>query len=82
YRIFSLASLECVDAVFSFPETRVTSYLEKIKPNFWAKASDYSLETIEKSEKEVADKLGIEIKILPKLEGYSSTLMIDKIKNS
>lgn len=81
-RMYLLASLECVDAVFAFPETRVTPYLEIIKPDIWAKASDYTLESINPEEKIVADLMGIDIRILPKVEGISSTDLIKRIKDS
>lgn len=80
-RMYMLASLECVDGVFAFDKLRVTDYLEELKPDIWTKASDYTMDTIEQSEKEVADRIGINIVILPKLEGFSSTSLIDKIRN-
>jgi rfaE bifunctional protein nucleotidyltransferase chain/domain len=80
-RIYMLASLECVDAVFAFDKLRVTDYLEELRPDIWTKASDYTMDTIERSEKEVAERIGINIVILPKLEGFSSTSLIDKIRN-
>ena len=80
-RIYMLASIQCVDGVFAFDKFRVTDYLEELRPDIWTKASDYTMDTIEQSEKEVADRIGINIVILPKLEGFSSTSLIDKIRN-
>ena len=82
HRQLLIASLQCVDGVFAFPDARVTDYLEKIRPNFWVKASDYTMDTIEVHEKEMAKKVGIEIVILPKVDGLSSTKLIKRIRDS
>ncbi len=82
FRQYLLASLASVDAVYPFSELRVTHHLEVIRPDVWAKASDYTMESIETNEKRVADLLGINIKILPKVEGLSSTELINRIKDS
>lgn len=81
-RINLLASLHCVDAVFPFPELRVSSYLSKLRPHIWVKGGDYTMDSIEESEKEIANDIGINIVLLPRYQSLSSTELINKIKDS
>ena len=74
-----LAALECVDFVAIFPETRATQLLETVKPAIYVKGGDYTLETLDREERAVLEKIGAEIKILPLQPGYSTSRLISRL---
>lgn len=78
-RMFFLASLEFVDAVTFFSEDTPVGILRTIRPNIHVKGGDYLKEDL--PETEIVEKYGGEIKILPFVDGYSTTNIIDKIKS-
>ncbi len=71
-----LAALECVDYVTVFPEVRVTSILEIIRPHIYAKGGDYTVESLDPGERTVLENIGAEIEILPLIPGRSTTKII------
>ncbi len=79
-RAFMLMSLRFVDHVYTFHETTVTSLILKVKPDIYVKGGDYTLDTLNKEEIDAVKSYGGEIKILPILNGYSTTNLINKIK--
>jgi len=76
-RAFVLAALECVDFVTVFEEDTPLRILELLKPHFHTKGGDYTLDTL--PEREVVERNGGEILLLPFEEGFSTTGMIRKI---
>jgi D-glycero-beta-D-manno-heptose 1-phosphate adenylyltransferase len=74
-----LAALECVDYVAIFSEMRATRFLETVKPAIYAKGGDYTLETLDREERAVLEKIGAEIKILPLQPGYSTSRLISRL---
>ncbi|MBI2101425.1 D-glycero-beta-D-manno-heptose 1-phosphate adenylyltransferase [Candidatus Woesearchaeota archaeon] len=76
-RIGVLAGLESVDYVFLFGEKDPRKWLGKIKPNVHAKAGDYKLNEI--IEKDVVEKNGGKVALIPVLKGHSTTSLINKI---
>src|SRR3989344_5398139 len=76
-RIGVLAGLESIDYVFLFGEKDPRKWLDKIKPDIHAKAGDYKLNKI--IEKDVVQKNGGKIALIPMLKGYSTTSLINKI---
>ncbi|MCX6958339.1 MAG: D-glycero-beta-D-manno-heptose 1-phosphate adenylyltransferase [Verrucomicrobiae bacterium] len=74
-----LAALRCVDHVTIFDELRVTEVIQKLKPAIYAKGGDYTIDTLDASERESLSACGAEIKILPLVEGRSTTSLIKKM---
>ncbi len=72
-----LAGLRCVDAVTIFDEDTADLLIEAIMPQKYAKAGDYSLETL--PEAPTVLRLGIEACFLPFVAGHSSTQLINKL---
>jgi rfaE bifunctional protein nucleotidyltransferase chain/domain len=75
-----MAALECIDGVLIFDTLRVDEILRTIRPHIYVKGGDYNPETLHAGEREAAQEVGAEIVILPFLEGYSTTSLIDRIK--
>ena len=78
-RAFLLSSLKCVDKVVIFQEPEALNSLIAIEPDIYVKGGDYTLETINQNERRALEKIGSEIKFIPFKDGFSTTLMIDRI---
>jgi len=79
-RAVVLSAFEFVDYIHIFNEERATNFLKLAAPDIYSKAGDYSLETLDKSEKRMLDLHGSEIVFLPLVEGRSSTGIIERLK--
>ena len=77
-----IAALECVDFVVVFPEVRVTRLLEKVRPSIYVKGGDYTPDTLNPEERQVLDKIGTAIRILPFEQGHSTSGLIDRMKGA
>ena len=76
-RALIIASLLMVDAVTIFNEETPIELIRLIQPDVLIKGGDYTLETIVGA-KEVLDNEG-RVEIIPVLEGFSTTNIINKI---
>lgn len=74
-----IAALECVDEVCIINDIRVTNSLRIINPDVWVKGGQYTLETLDKEEREQAEKQGTKIVFAPHIEGYSTTEILKKL---
>jgi rfaE bifunctional protein nucleotidyltransferase chain/domain len=74
-----VAALECVDLVTIFPEARATRLLEMVRPAIYAKGGDYTPATLNVDERDVLEKIGTDIRIIPFEAGYSTSLMLEKL---
>ena len=79
-RAILLASLSFVDAVVLFSEETPLNLISTLKPDVLAKGGDYEIETIVGHK--IVQNNGGEVVLVPFIDGYSSTTIIDKIKNS
>lgn len=77
-----IAALACVDHVIVFPEVRATQLLEKVRPAIYVKGGDYTTETLDAQERGSLERAGAEIRILPFEDGFSTSSLIEKIKES
>ncbi|MFZ4116429.1 MAG: D-glycero-beta-D-manno-heptose 1-phosphate adenylyltransferase [Chthoniobacterales bacterium] len=75
-----LGALRCVDYVTIFEEERVTEVINKLRPSVYAKGGDYTPETLDPGELFALEKCGAEIKILPLVQGRSTTRLIEKFR--
>ena len=79
-RAFLLAALSFVDAIVLFSEDTPLKLISTLLPDVLAKGGDYEIETIVGHE--IVQQNGGEVILVPFLDGFSSTNIIDKIKNS
>ncbi len=78
-RALVLAALACVDAVCIFREVDATKFLELVKPDVWVKGGDYTIESLNQTERTLVERLGGKIVILPLVPGKSTTGLLAKI---
>lgn len=75
-----MAALGFVDTVILFDEPTPLQLIEALKPDILVKGDDYTLQNIVGADFVIA-KGGV-VKTIPLVEGYSTTRLIDKIKNA
>lgn len=74
-----MAALHFVDAVILFGEDTPIELITAIKPDVLAKGADYTIETVVGHE--VVQEYGGEVKLIEFIEGYSTTRLIEDIRN-
>ena len=79
-RAVLLAALSFVDAVVLFSEDTPLNLISTLVPDVLAKGGDYEIETIVGNE--IIQQNGGEVILVPFVDGFSSTTIIDKIKKS
>lgn len=79
-RALLLASLVMVDAVILFDEDTPLQLIKAVLPDVLVKGGDYTLDQIVGASEVMAN--GGEVKIVPVLEGFSTTSIIEKMKNT
>lgn len=78
-RAFQLASLMCVDAVCIFEDDTPQSLIETVRPDVLAKGGDYTVETIVGADFVLSH--GGRVEVIPFVSGYSTTSLIERIRN-
>jgi D-glycero-beta-D-manno-heptose 1-phosphate adenylyltransferase len=76
-RMLLMASLVMVDAVILFEEDTPLNLITAILPDVLVKGGDYTIEQIAGAKEVMAN--GGEVKIVPILEGFSTTGIIEKM---
>jgi rfaE bifunctional protein nucleotidyltransferase chain/domain/rfaE bifunctional protein kinase chain/domain len=71
-----LSALGCVDAVVVFDEDTPGTVLRRLRPHVWAKGGDYR--AVEMPEARVVEEGGGRVIVLPFLDGYSTTRLIEE----
>ena len=79
-RAILLASFSFVDAVVLFSEDTPINLISTLLPDVLAKGGDYEIETIVGHE--IVQKNGGKVILVPFVDGFSSTTIIEKIKKS
>ena len=74
-----LSALRSVDAVVVFSDARVTKLIEDIRPHVYAKGGDYTVESLNPEEREALEHVRAEVRILPLVEGRSTTSTVNKL---
>jgi rfaE bifunctional protein nucleotidyltransferase chain/domain len=72
-----IASLRFVDAVTVFDDPTVERLIEAIRPDFHAKGTDYTTETV--PEREIVRKFGGQVAIVGDPKDHSSTELIRRV---
>ena len=79
-RAYVLAALQCVDAVCLFDEDTPRELIAALLPDVLVKGGDYTLDgVVGRAEVEAA---GGEVTLIPFVEGYSTSRLVDRIKKS
>ena len=76
-RAFVLCGLESVDRVVIFDSSDCHNELAAIKPDIYVKGGDYTLETLNKFEKNALLEVGCVIYFKPFIKGFSTTNIIE-----
>lgn len=74
-----IAALECVDYVVVFEEDTPFELIKALKPDVIVKGGDYSLEGV--VGKDFVESYGGKVFVIPLVEGVSTSLLADKIRN-
>jgi len=79
-RVEVLNALSCVDYTFIFEGKSAAEFLKDLRPHLYIKGGDYKLEDL--LEREVLEEINCKIEFLDFHEGYSSTNIIEGIRNA
>lgn len=79
-RMRILMAIRYVSDVFVIDSNTVDGAIRAMKPSVWVKGGDWTLETLNPLEVAAAREVGARIEIVPALEGYSSTKIIERMK--
>ena len=73
-----VAALEPVDLVVLFGELRADELMRRVLPDVYVKGGDYPPESL--PEAETAAELGIEVRMIEYRRGYSTTALLQQLK--
>lgn len=76
-RLFALASLLVIDAVCLFDEETPAELIDALRPDVLAKGGDYTIDRIVGARETLAR--GGQVEVIPFVDGYSTTNLIQKI---
>ncbi|SPE56722.1 Bifunctional protein HldE (Includes: D-beta-D-heptose 7-phosphate kinase; D-beta-D-heptose 1-phosphate adenylyltransferase) (fragment) [Verrucomicrobia bacterium] len=74
-----LAALQSVDGVCVFSERSALKFLSLAQPDIYVKGGDYTLETLNQDERQLVERSGGQIVIIPIVPGKSTTGLLRKI---
>ena len=74
-----IAALGCVDVVTIFPDVRAVHFLELAAPAIYVKGGDYAIDSLDAAEREVLERVGAKICIIPFEKGYSTSALLEKL---
>jgi bifunctional ADP-heptose synthase (sugar kinase/adenylyltransferase) len=66
--------------VVIFSDKKPIKMIELLKPDYYIKGGDYTIDTIDQNERKVVEKYGGEIVLLPMVPEMSSSAIVEKIK--
>jgi rfaE bifunctional protein nucleotidyltransferase chain/domain len=78
-RAFMLAQLRSVDGVILFRGRRLAREITALQPDIYCKAGDYTLATLDPTERAALEAAGSEVVFLPYVKGFSTTSLIGRI---
>lgn len=81
-RALILAAMDAVDYVVIFETVRATPVIQAVQPDVYVKGGDYTLETLDPEERAALEECGAQIVILPEIEGFSTTKVIQQVRNT
>lgn len=78
-RALVLAALASVDAVYVFPELTALAFLDRVRPDIYAKGGDYSVDTINQEERRFVEGYGGRVVVLGGVPGKSTTQLAHRL---
>lgn len=75
-----IAALDPVDLVVLFGELRADDLMRRVRPDVYVKGGDYSPDSL--PEAETAAELGIEVRMIDYRRGYSTTALLDRMRDA
>jgi rfaE bifunctional protein nucleotidyltransferase chain/domain len=78
-RACTLAQLRSVDGIVIFRGKRLAREIAALKPDIYCKAGDYTLGTLDPSERAALEAAGSKVVFLPFVRGFSTTKLIRRI---
>lgn len=78
-RMYMVASLECVNAVFFFTDLTAAKAIRAARPKMWVKGGDWKLSELSQSERRAAKDVGAKIKIVPRIGEWSTTGLLRRL---
>ena len=76
----ALSALACVDVVVVFDESSPLRIMDLLRPEVYVKGGDYTLDSLNQEERRLLESYGAEIHILPQIEDFSTTNVIQRIR--
>ncbi len=80
-RIELLSAIEFIDYITVFSYGQVADHLRELKPDVYVKSGNYTLDTINQEERKIIEEYGGEIYLPKGLQGFSTSSVIDRIRN-
>jgi rfaE bifunctional protein nucleotidyltransferase chain/domain len=81
-RAHTLSQLRSVDGVVIFSGKRLVREITALKPDIYCKAGDYTLATLDPSERAALEAAGSKVVFLPFVPGFSTTELIHRIRKA
>jgi rfaE bifunctional protein nucleotidyltransferase chain/domain len=81
-RAFTLSRLRPVDGVVIFRGKRLAREIAALKPDIYCKAEDYTLATLDPSERAALEAAGSKVVFLPFVHGFSTTRIIRRMESA
>ncbi len=78
-RAFVLAALECIDAIILFDEDTPYDLIKLVQPDILVKGNDYKAEDIVGYD--IVKAKGGSVKTIPLVQGFSTTMLIEKLRS-
>ena len=79
FRATMLGALESVDYVVIFDEPDPLSLIERVRPDVLVKGEDWATRGV--VGREFVESIGGRVSLVPLLEGYRTTSIVDRIRN-
>ncbi len=79
-RALTVAAFDCVDYVIVFTEDTPCTLIETLRPKFYVKGGDYTLDTLNQDVRKGAEAVGAEIVFIPYILDHSTTSLLEKMK--
>ncbi|MDR2776457.1 MAG: adenylyltransferase/cytidyltransferase family protein [Puniceicoccales bacterium] len=77
-RAYVLSAMSVVDGIFIFNGSRLDDEILRFRPDIYAKSGDYTIDTLDLSERKALQTIGAEIHFLPFIDGFSTTSIVGK----
>ena len=80
-RAYALSALKPVSRVVIFDSPRCDCELAALRPDVYVKAGDYTIESLDDSERSALENCGAQIIFVPFVRGFSTTEFVNRINS-